>query len=200
MKTRFFFIAYDDIKKTFMISLICILCIAWIFSIKSFRDNRTGQRLGTRMGEIQESIDNRDKSLSKAELDKLYDEMEVIRHHLMKIYGFPKIFFFFFLILLFCTGFWSFSLCLKIPENTPERYRSSIRLILVLFTLLITIICFLALEYHKIYRSGWVYLLLIIQWLLIAISATNCSDEVYKKISEITKDKSIIEGDPPSAW
>lgn len=188
----------EDIKKRFITCLILILLISGIFSIKSFWDNRKGVYYSQKLQDILEIIEK--NPYSKESQSLLTERME-IQKILSRHYGFPKLFFFFFVILNALLAIRGLKTVSQMPHDTSISRRNSLRLIMVLVVFAIVILCFFLLEYHTVVRFGWVFILLLFQLTLLGFAfAFGISEEVYDTVMGNKKDKDLIEGPPPPAW
>lgn len=188
----------EDIKKQLIKSIILILVISAIFSIKSFWDNRTGIHYSK---QLQVILDKLDADPFSRENQSLHTERMEIQKKLSEHYGFPKLFFFLLVLLNASFAIWGLKIVSKLPHDTSFARRSSLRLILVLAVFGVVILCFFLLEYHQVVRFGWVFFLLLLQLTLLGfVFAFGISEEVYNTVMGYKKDKDLIEGAPPPAW
>jgi len=187
----------QEIKKQITRSLILILIVTFVFMVKGIWDNRLGAHYSHKLQDVVESLESGSNLANK----ELHSERMEIQKNLSRIYRFPKLLFFFLVIVNTALAVASLLLLSKLPSETDFQRRSSFRLITVLVVAIFVTLCFLLMEYHKVTRLGWVILLGLIQIIVIGFSwAVVASDEIYNLIMGKKKDKDLIEGEPPPAW
>ncbi|HRR30973.1 MAG TPA: hypothetical protein P5557_06690 [Candidatus Sumerlaeia bacterium] len=187
-----------DIKKRFALYFVVLLFIAWLFSVKSFSDNRAGVGYAQRLDALMDKINDANPGAGFPELVK---ERDQILKEMSDKYRFPKFFFFFFVILACIVSAAAVALITKLPLGSRIRNQSASAMIAGLIATVFILFFFFMMEYQKMSQFFWVFTFVLIQWLMIGISgALYFSDNVYEALMGLSGEKRLIQGAPPSAW
>ncbi|HPB31149.1 MAG TPA: hypothetical protein PLB62_06815 [Candidatus Sumerlaeota bacterium] len=191
----------DDFSDTLLALRICLYCIlglAWIFSVKSCSDSRSGMEYRERITIVNEKM-ARTESLHDKE--ELINERDAIMKGMIKKYRFPRLFFFFFLFVFLCLALWGTKSVTHLPQRSLIRLRSAVRMILALAVMMFAILFFFLFQYHKITSFFWTYFFLLFQWALIAFAGfLGSHDNTLEHVMGLKPDKNLIDGPPPPAW
>jgi len=188
----------QEIQKGLTVCIIILLGVAWLFTVKAFVDNRVGVQYARRREKMFQDLQ---KETSLKEKDKMLAERDRILKEAGERYRFPKLFFFFFVIVSSGISVWAFTLVTKLPHESRVYKRNTNCLVLLLFVFGGVLFCFFLMDLHYVVRLGWVFLLLILQWgLLGGAGALYFSKVFYETVMGLKEDKSLIQGPPPPAW
>jgi len=192
------FMEPDEAKSRLSICIFLLLAVAWIFSMKSCVDNRIGVSYA---GELEKIFNQMNQGTTLKDKRDIITERDNLQKKLADAYRFPKIFFFFFVLVAVGLGTWGAILISKLPEDSRIRKQISIAFVISLVTFAFVLLIFFLMEYHHIVRLGWVLFSLIVQWMLIGLSAAlYFSTNFYETLLGLKQDKNIIQGPPPPAW
>lgn len=187
-----------EIKKRFALYFVILLFIAWLFSVKSFSDNRAGVGYAQRLDALMDKINDSNPGAGFPELVK---ERDQILKEMSEKYRFPKIFFFLFVILATIVSSAAVALITKLPIGSRARNQSAAAMIAGLISTVFVLFFFFMMEYQQLTNFSWVFTVMLIQWLMLGISGTLCfSNQAYESLMGLGEDKRLIQGAPPSAW
>ena len=188
----------DEVKSRLSTCIFLLLAVAWIFSMKSCMDNRTGVAYA---GDLEKIFNRMNQGISLKDKKDIMAERDNLQKKLAGIYRFPKLFFFFFVFVAAGLGSWGAILIARFPEESRIRRQSSIVFVISLIAFVFILFIFFLMEYHHIVRLGWVLFSLFVQWMLIGLSAAlYFSNNFYETLLGLKQDKNLIQGPPPPAW
>ena len=187
-----------DLKFQFTIFLLVILLISFLFSTKGFVDNRRTVPYSRKLKEIGSTLE---KESSLKEKRELRIKLREIQGEVVHYFRFPRLFFFAFVLFATAFAILAARVIYLLPAGKKLQRRCTLRFIICVAVFIITVIFFILLEYRRIARTGWVILIILLEWILIGgAAAFAASEKAYETILGLRRDKDLIEGPPPPAW